>query len=99
MKHLFHGTTKANYDQIKVEGFNPKNTNWYCSNSYNTYLRFFYISGLIASNNPNIDISSFNDIEHKAIDMISKSDIYLDELLEIEWKSMGAELALKKEIA
>lgn len=37
MKTLFHGTTKANYEQILEKGFSPRNMVWNCSSDTDVY--------------------------------------------------------------
>jgi len=58
----------------------------YQSDDYSEALRFFYISGLYGRDY--FDVSHLSEKEIRALEIIQKSGVFIDELLEIEWETV-----------
>lgn len=64
-------------------------TNIYVSDTaYNPHLRFFYISG-IYNRNKYLNKDNFDSIEVQALEVLSQSEFYIDELLELDWQVLN----------
>jgi hypothetical protein len=60
-------------------------TGEYHSDDYNPAMRLFYVCGLIVGNNHYIRTEKFSDLEHRAMEAIAGSGVYIDELHSPEW--------------